>query len=69
MGDLETIDDAILMLKESISLDDLALEDLGSTTDRALAVRLHRAASATQLRELWQHRLRLVTTRKSAPRT
>jgi hypothetical protein len=68
MGDLETTDATILALKESISHDDLALE-AGCTTDHALAVRLHRAECATQLRELWQHRLRLVTTRNSAPRT
>jgi hypothetical protein len=63
MRDLEATDSTILTLKESIRLDDLALEDPECTTDRALAVRLHKAGCITQLRELWQHRLRLVSTR------
>lgn len=63
MRDLETTDASILTLKESIRLDDLALENPECTTDHALAVRLHKAGCVTELRELWQHRLRLVTTR------
>ena len=62
MADLESTDTTILMLKESIRLDDLALEEPGCTTDQALEVRLHKAGCVTRLQELWQHRLRLVTT-------
>jgi hypothetical protein len=63
MGDLETTDATILTVKESIQRDKLALEEPGCTTQQALEVRHHKARSEAQLRELWQHRLRLVTTR------
>jgi hypothetical protein len=63
MRDLETTDSTILTLKESIRLDDLALENPECTADHASAVRRHKAGCITALRELWQHRLRLVTTR------
>jgi len=63
MRDLITTDASILTLKELIRQDDIALENPGCTTDHALAVRLHKAGCVTELRELWRHRLRLVTTR------
>jgi hypothetical protein len=63
MGDLETTDATILTVKESIRRDNLALEEPGCTTEQALAFRQHRARCEIQLRELWQHRLRLVTSR------
>ena len=49
MRDLETTDATILTLKESIRLDDLALENPECTTDHALAVRLHKAGCVTEL--------------------
>jgi hypothetical protein len=63
MGDLETTDATILTVKESIQRDKLALEEPRCTAEQALEVRHHKARSEALLRELWQHRLRLVTTR------
>jgi hypothetical protein len=63
MRDLVTTDASILTLKELIRLDDMVLDNPECTTDRALAVRLHKAGCVTELQELWRHRLRLVTSR------
>ena len=63
MRDLVTTDASILTLKELIRLDDMVLDNPECTADHALAVRLHKAGCVTELRELWRHRLRLVTTR------
>jgi hypothetical protein len=63
MGDLDTTDASILTVKESIRRDNLALEDPRCTAEQVHAARQHKARCEILLRELWQHRLRLVTSR------
>jgi hypothetical protein len=61
MSALETTDAAILTIKESIRSDNLALEDPNCTTKQAL--RQNKLRCEALLRELWRHRLQLVTSR------
>jgi hypothetical protein len=63
MDDLKTTDADILTVKESIRGNNLALENPGCTAEQALLIRRHKAYSETLLRELWQRRLHLVTSR------